>query len=584
MLAPETGALLSRRALALIPVLAAILVIAELPFAQAGVAALAGLALVQALLIALFASAARSLAKDALAERCRPEAATLWTAGLLVSATLLVFACWLRSSHFVWYYDYSTHVLLVRDLIGMVREGGPIAGGLGAVQNSLKFEYNMVPIAPIAFVEALAGQSRMLFILGIALFYAAPTIIAGALLLRRCAPDALGGRMALLILALCALIFPAAFYSALYGQPDLGGAGILATLFLVAFHRAPARFAPMIVCGGLVILLFVFRRWYVFLAPAIVCILAVSEFRRDAGAPALPRLLATARALALFGAFAALCGFAFVWDRFLLMATNDYAGAYLAWANPAAVEIAHALQHFGCLPLALWLACALFLVADRATRLAGAATLATPLFVVALFERVQGFAVHHYLLLIPFMVFAIALAAARLAAARPRAVVAALGLGAAASLFGVSFPGAGTLIQQARLVPTIDMTPPRRDDFAQLDGLARALARHADGGEKICVIAATPILNATVIRETALDLPEAKSLLGENFVWLGEVDRRDKDFLPRNSRPATSRWWPIPCRCASRSASSSWSPFPTPRSRRGPASARPSSPPTRRGA
>ncbi len=519
---------------------AALLTAAQWQFAQAGVAAVAGLALVQSFLIVLFFAAACCVVKTTRAGPDRPQALTLWTFVGLCLAVGGFSALWLLSCNFVWYYDFVTYALLSHDLTDAIHDAGLIVGGAGAVQNSLKFEYNMVPIAPIALVEALAGKtSRLFLILGIAALYVAPTLAAGALLLRRCAPFELGGRTALLLTVLAALIFPIAFFPSLYGQPDIGGVGILATLLYVAFRRGRSSqdaVASMIVVGGLLILLFVFRRWYVFLAPAILAMLAVNEFRRQpCGATAARRLFATFSALALFGSFAALCGFAFVWDRLLTMASADYVGAYKAWANPAPVEMGHALDHFGYGPLALFLFCALYLIAHRATRVAGLAALATPLLVVTVFESVQGFGVHHYLLLIPCMVFAVALAAARMATtqARARAVFAALAICAAASLSGVALPGAGTPIQLARLVPTVDMTPPRRVDMAEIDRLTRDLARHADAGEKVCVVAATGILNATIIRENAANLTqETRSLLGDNLIYLGEVDRRDAKLLP----------------------------------------------------
>jgi hypothetical protein len=394
-------------------------------------------------------------------------------------------------------------------------------------------------------VEAALGRSdRFLLILCIAFFYVAPTVLAGALLLRRCAPGDLGGGWALLIIGLSALIFPVAFFPSLYGMPDIGGVGMVATLIFVALRReAPgaskgafAAAAPMIVCGGLLVLVCVFRRWYVFLAPALLALLTAQEFlRQDNRLPSANRLFAAIKGMAVLGAFALLCGFAFYWARLIEMASQSYAGAYLAYANPIAVEFDRAVSQFGYGPLALFAVCALYLLANRATRLAGLVVLLTPVLVAVLFERVQGFSTQHYLLLIPGMVFAIALAATHAIAVWPQTrglVLTALALCAATALFGVFSPGANTFVQRRQIVASADLTPPRRDDLDEVDRLTRDLALHTDAGAKICVVASGMPMNRTVIRENALTLaPITNSLLGDKFIWLGDVDRRD-GFMP----------------------------------------------------
>ncbi len=504
-------------------------------FLKIGLGALAGLALVQASILALFCACAWAVVQSALGgDRRRSAKSLLAILGFMVAVAAFALA-WLRQSQYVWFWDFSTYAVLLRDLSQAIRESGPIVGGLGVVQNSIQYEYNMVPIAPIAAFQAAYGPfDRNFLVGGIAFLYLAPTLLAGAWLLR-IVSGGLSGAGALLLICLSALVFPLVFYAPLYGMPDIGGVGLIATILAVALREGRGqgesddRVAPMIVCAGLLVLLCIFRRWYVFAVPPLLAILAIHEFRRGAAPEFFARLRAAFKSMLLLGSFAGLCGFAFYWGRLLATLAHNYPDAYRAWARPLDEEIVQAADCFGYGPLALFLACAVTLIFWRATRWVGLAALAAPILIVAEFERVQGFSLHHYLLLQPFMIFAVALAAATVLARWPLArgpVFAGLAACAALALSGGHFPGAQMTMYETGLAPALSIAPPQRGDLPELRRLTRDLAARAEAGDKICVVASSFILNRSIIRESAFEIGAA-SLTGDKFLWLGDVDRRD---------------------------------------------------------
>ncbi len=512
--------------------------------APQGMLTSAGTSLAQTLAMVLFLVAALIKVRAILRQRRLIDGATFWCGATI--STLVVLGCvaWFSLTNIVWFWDFLTYSAESENLANEIRSQGVIHA-LALVRASLSDENNLIPALPLALIETAFGRSdRVVLILAIAAVYVAPSILAGAYLLQRLTGSRLSGRTALLIMILALMVYPVLLYAPLNGMPDFGGLAIIVLILMSSWRRGNASelsledVASLIICGGALVLLCLFRRWYLFIAPPIIVVIAVREFLRPKGPTGLrERFRSAAGPMLIVGSYAALCGLAFYWARLLVIIKADYGNQFQAYAQTYAAEVGTAAYRLGYGPLLIGLAATLFLMLRRQTRLLGVSAAATICSIIVLFERVQGFSPQHYLLVVPVLAFAIAVAVAWIHVARPivgRAVIALLGFSAVLTGTSVLAPQAHTVLQNVGVVPRFDLRPPQRPDMAELHRLVYDLERYVAAGHTICVVASGFVLNQQVVFEDARNSGTfTRSPFASQFVWLGDVDRRDgpaRDF------------------------------------------------------
>ncbi|KXU91592.1 hypothetical protein CR51_31820 [Caballeronia megalochromosomata] len=510
-----------------------------------GVGASVAVALLKVSVVALFTAALEVRARAAFADLRRGEllyGATFWNSvavwALVVASALL----WFSMTHFIWFWDYVGYADLASSLADVLHGQGWL-GAAHAIAASLNDEYNLVPAIPLAILESLFGSTdRVVLVMAIAASYTGPTVLAMAWLVHRSCGGRLNGRMALCLTVVAMALFPVNFFSALYGMPDIGGVALIAAVTAMLYPVGPDddephhRTATLVLCAGLLFLLCVFRRWYLFIVPPLTIVIGIRELMRiDANRGWRARLLDALRSMSVFGSFLALCGFAYYWERVVVMARAKYTSAYSAYWTTMGGEITKAAKYLGYGPVVL---CAAVIVAmafhtrTRATAIAVAFTIVATLL---LFTRVQGLGLQHYLLVLPALSFAVATAVAHLYMARPRFGMVATGvllLCSAAAVSSVFHPASHGRLSTSAVLPTIDMRPPRRADMPELQRLVRDVEAHAENGHFVCIAASGVLLNQSIIVALAkMDDKSTFTQLWTHFTWLGDVDRRDGPAL-----------------------------------------------------
>lgn len=461
----------------------------------------------------------------------RAEAATLWAAVAVGSIFVALFVVWYAMSRFVWFWDFSGYANISSMLVANGNSNG-VGAMLAQVWHSLSDEYNQTPALPLALTEMLMGSAdRVVLIMSITVFYVAPTVLLMAYALHRFSGRQGSGRLALLVAVLSLLVFPVVFFSPLYGMPDIGGVAIIALIACTANDESRSEretLASLILCGVMIVLLCVFRRWYVFIAVPLVALKCAIELHRARQGKGIRLAILS---LLVFGGAMALAGFGIYWQRVLVMLQGDYSEAYAAYGGTLSSEWHKALTNFGCLPLAMSLAALLLLFLRRSTRLLALALVFLLVVTTALFLHVQGFGRHHYLLVVPLLCFAVGLVVLKLHARNIRqGRMALIGIGVVAivSVLGVLSPKVVQPHRHAPATSKVDMRPPYRSDMPELSRLVTDLERYAAGGSTVCVAASGVQLNQSIVLEHANALGgKAVGPLMSHFVGMGDVDRRD---------------------------------------------------------
>lgn len=198
---------------------------------------------------------------------------TTW-AGLAVCLILWV-ARFVGAEHTLYSWDYLNFWLWSASLGKLVRHD--FLSGVWTFAMSLHREYNNVPMAPSALVMALWGSSRLNYVLANVFFWILPALSCAMFLLIQ-PVYANFWQVVWSIAALFSLMLsPLPWEVTLLGFEDVGGL-ICVVIVTELFLRTDVRSRNLrrwITIGAVLALLAIFRRWYLFLAIALLLVAAV---------------------------------------------------------------------------------------------------------------------------------------------------------------------------------------------------------------------------------------------------------------------------------------------------------------------
>ena len=506
-----------------------------------GVLAAIGIGLFQAFVLVLFAWAILVNARDRAVRLWSwpwMASSTFWCGAILFASVAAISVVWFSLTHFVWFWDYAGYAEVTKNIALEARQHG-LHHMIHTVKESLSLDYNYVPALPLALVELASGRSdRILLILAIGVVYVAPTIISLSYLLHRVSGRRLNGCASILFSCLALSVYPVIFISPLQGMPDIGGVAILVWL-TVNMHNYQSdgtlkinRIASLVISGGLIFLLCVFRRWYMFIAiPIILIILCREMLITKEGDAKYVRIVDASKGIAIFLSYMTLCGFAFYWERLMVMANTDYTEALRGYWNGLGQQILQAIYCIGYAPALIGVSAIALLAWRRQTRLVALSLVFTLATAVFLFTRLQGFGLHHYLLFLPVLSFAIGVAVTQAYLRRPNVgyvLTALLALCSLLAVISVFNPERLGRLQTFGMLPSVDMRPPQRSDMQELSLMVHDLGAYASAGKNVCVASSGIQLNQSIVFEAAGDSKDPmSSALMDRLLSLGDVDRRD---------------------------------------------------------
>jgi hypothetical protein len=382
---------------------------------------------------------------------------------------------------------------------------------------SMKEDYSWAPALGPGLVLGVGGPlSRVAYQAGIVACYAAPAVVALALLARGLArraglARAAGGAVPLLALAAAAVFaaYPTGVAVAARGMPDIGGLA----LYVLALRLADRLARALALRGGhdarvrglarrlalalalTFFAMFLFRRWYAFAAAGVTAMLALEVAGVALARGRAFRVRETVLA-ASTGALALLALLSPVWVDWLPdPAAHDYAAIYAAYRKPVPIFMALLGDWFGWAILALAAIGAVLVVARSADGRLARLTLGAAIVAGVLFLRVQTPYVHHVYLIVPAVTAGIAAPILLLFARRRWAGLAACGVLAAATL-----TPAGALAPRG-VFPIAGLPHPPREDLAELARMKTWVDAVATPDHKVCGLGSSYTFSGQLIEE-----------------------------------------------------------------------------------
>jgi hypothetical protein len=444
---------------------------------------------------------------------------TLTVLGFLVPAN--AFAVWyLGCERVVYGWDYMTYWIKAADM-GRHARSGPAAEVWDEFRRGVRTD-DYGPLAAVvpAAAAAIFGGSRLVFILAVVNIYLAAVALTAARFVRRFAPATEG--LAQVIPAAAVLLSPLAWAPVLRGYLDVGGVALGITVVLV-YLRRPAgalRWTDVVVLGGLLAGLALFRRWYcyyvtafAFLATVDTTWTAVRIGMRDGWRSAV-RVVGP---FALIGTWASLFvgTFASTWVRRVL--TTDYSNDYAAYHSPAPLVDRVSIVLDNCGPahaaavLVAFAALALRVDTRRIALLVGGML---PIMLLQMLKTADP-GIHHLYLFLPAYVLLPSLAVVRWLGPSPAVIrwpvvgmLFAWGLAEMAVMF---VPAAHPLFDPLRpAVSRLDSTPLKRPDLPEFVRLLRGADAAAAGAGrgKVYVAASSHVINPTMFTTADRSLDE----------------------------------------------------------------------------
>lgn len=504
-------------------------------------------------LLALLALVARR-APAAIWRARHARLADLWPVLALGFGLVAATAVYVLASRRILFFDPTLYWSLTDRTADLVRDG-QWATMVGRVWLSAGDDYSLIPTVLPGILTAQAGDQNLLaYMLAVAACYVLPSLIAigvlGFDLARSVAPD-LGDltwrtRVGLVVLGgLGSVALLPHFLQIFLRDVMLDGGGVVLIVALAfAWRRlAFAVLAPPAVSrarhvlpilaagvsvGGLSVMAFAFRRWYVFdvlgIAVASGAWLLVGTLR------ATPHQSHVLRNLGIGAATAALTGFilgpTMIGQWTAQWGHRDYIESNAAWWLGWTSLLPRFKGEFGyAVPMALGIFAAVLLWRGRTRALLTLLILATIVAVVG-FLQVQTPSDQHFYLMMPLL-GGLAASATILAARRLGSLVVLAVLAPALWFLGLA-PRYSDSVIAAVQPGDVDLRPAWNADETELVRLGQWLAANVAPGRHYCTAASSFLVNWSKISNTwQIDRALRGTAIVSGVEWLPEVDTRD---------------------------------------------------------
>lgn len=412
---------------------------------------------------------------------------------------------------------------------------------LGAISKLLysvrHYDYNYLPTIPLTVPMSIFGESRLVYVLSIVNIYALPAAFVLTAATKAIAKSAgLQHAEALYyVVPVVLLTLPAFWVPTLRGYPDVGGLVLVGAVLFFYFNKRPRtlKAREAIVCGVLLALLLLFRRWYGFWAVSFIMLLPVdAAFELWNGCPfdfeACWKTYRPTILVVLSFGVALIC---IAWPLVVHMITTPYRDIYSAYrASTGLLESLRDAGRFylGTLVCFAFAVSVTLLAASQSVRRLCVFLLAQLMLILILFERIQGFAWQHFYLLIPTIVIFLSLALVVIAnmsswlAVPMYSFVSIMAFGPVFSLyFGPLSHFSQEIAAAGRCFPLI------RYDLPEIRRLLGILEDYdSRTGGTVYVLASSQIINSALLWEANLSLNTNYQVTGK-ILRTAEVDRRD---------------------------------------------------------
>lgn len=443
----------------------------------------------------------------------------------------------------VFYWDESGYWTSAIELTRLFRN--EFADGVSAIIASLSTDYNYLPIVPIVPIMMLFGNSRVVFIVSILNLYLVPASIGATYLFDKFFMKGVCRRRLFFVTALAAtLSLPPVLFPVLSGQVDAVGLPVIVVILWTITRVSMKKTAslPLIVLGVMLCFLVVLRRWYSFWAIAAVLSYIITfsvkiciDARNNAGQArriiwgALKQLIINISIVGVIAAATLYLLFPYLFNAYLV----NYSDLYSAYRGGRLEQVWEFVNHIGFVLLAMAVIGYILVLKMKCSsplRYTAAFFIVQAVIIYILFTSTQNFSIHHYYLIVPFLVFGVFLLLRRTAdsSMSDAAVVMIIILTIVVWLPIYSFgkpvhwrPSSNDLKKEWPLFGRKN-GPVVRTDLSELSRLATFVEKKKQPGDTIYVVASSDTFNDSLFRDI---------LLPDHFIGgvinSSHVDKRD---------------------------------------------------------
>ena len=460
--------------------------------------------------------------------------ASLW---IVFAAFANAFAAWFVSKEqYIYFWDLAEYWHDTSLMVYMLQRA-PLGAVSKLVYSIRHYDYNYLPTIPLAVPMLIFGETRLVYILSIVNIYAIPAAFALTVATKGIAKSAglLHSESLCFVVPVVILTLAPFWVPTLRGYPDVGGLLFVSGILFLYFRKRPhtLEVSESIVCGGLLALVVLFRRWYGFWSVSFIMLLPLdAAFELWKGGrfdfeACWKSYRATILIALSFGAV--LIGIA--WPLVVHMITTPYRDIYSAYRGSAGLleslrdTVRFYLGPFVCLAFAVSI---IVVATSQNVRRICLFLIAQLILIVIFFERMQGFAWQHLYLLMPGIIIVLSAALVMTANMSSWLAVPMYSVVSIMAFVPVFSEGTGPLNHFSQDISSIGRCPPLiRHDLREMRRLLSVLENYdSRTGGAVYVLASSQIINSALLWEANLSLNTTYRVTGR-ILRTAEVDRRD---------------------------------------------------------
>ena len=422
-----------------------------------------------------------------------------------------------KNNRTICYWDNAGFWLIARNLADTFKENGLIAVLKDIYTSVFTQDYNYIIATPMAVLAYIFGESRMVYILGIANLYLFPLYMFSYYIAKQ------HSKYPIVVSLLTVTAFPFLFFVSTQGYIDAGAIAIACIALGIWYKkRDEIEVEHAIIIGITLALAMVLRRWLVFFAIAYIVAFTVdSIIIRRRISPVIWMLLSLA------------FGLLFLFQPYVtvkLMA--NYSSMYASYDLGLEADFFLFVHYIGLIPLLVPLITAVIMLIKKPNRREGLFMLIQLLACFLVFIKIQSHGEQHLMLYIPaifcLMVFAYSYIL------KNKKIIFAL-MTVAVSLIpvytAITSDNSKVSTHEITLEPCISCMPSKRADVDEILAMTYWLDENVgEEGKRISVLASSLTFNREVLynAEASLNLRRSSNSDRDVYMpWLPQVDGRD---------------------------------------------------------
>jgi hypothetical protein len=448
---------------------------------------------------------------------------------------LLVFSiCFISREHYVYAWDYAGYYDKYVYLGELIHTG--IQNFFVHVQSSLSGDYSDLAVLPLLPLRMLMGPTRIAYIVSLLIVYGFSSIFMFIYMLKKALGGIMRGSIVLVLASIVAFFLNPFFIQSLYlGYIDVFGVGFICFLYSSYYSDNELSLKRYITLGVLLLVLFLFRRWYGYWIVSFMMVLffwqIYNSFKINRSYTAILKLIT--KFLVTVDVFV-LVGICIARSFFLRALLTNYSDIYSAYRmQPIKNFLETLVTNTGYAPILVFIAGGYIAMYVPALRRFSLLILIQAIISLLYLLHTQNISIHMFYQLYPVLLFFMAISVVfflRLFKKKPVSLIVSslLLLYALFNFLNVFVPGLDANIRpfqlafaQGRHYPLI------RTDFSELHRLTDTLSDLEAGARgPIYVLSYSLLFNDDILRHFCLSQAGMGQLCKEIF-FESVVDKRD---------------------------------------------------------